>query len=331
MNNFYDVTEQVSAGYVSTTLEQGPILANLGVRLVRTDLTTRGSERLRPANTLIERTVEQSYLDVLPSLNLRYELRPNLFFRAAGGRTLTRPALADLAAYREINETTRTISERNPELAPTRADAYDLGLEWYFGDSALLSLGYFHKDVEGFIANRTDQVALNGLAYTRTRPVNLNNAEISGFEFNYQQPFDFLSAPFDGLGVVMNYTYTDASFEQVSGAGANLTYDLPNNSKDSYNLIAYFETDRFNVRLAHNFRGVFLREVPNEQDGLKYRDDYGQTDLSARVNLNDQLSVTLDVQNLFEAVQEEYVFEERLTDGTFTTGRTVQVGLRVNF
>ena len=331
VNNFYDVDERVSAGYVSATLRQGPILANLGVRLVRTDLTTRGSELLRPANTFSARTVEQSYFDVLPSLNLRYELRPNLFLRAAAGRTLTRPALADLAAYRDINDTTRTISERNPDLAPTRAEAHDLGLEWYFGEGAILSLGYFHKDVEGFVANRTDQVTLNGVAYNRTRPVNLNNAEISGYEFNYQQPFSFLPAPFDGLGVVVNYTYTDASFEQVTGAGTNLTYDLPNNSKDSYNLIVYYETDRFNVRLAHNFRGVFLREVPSEQDGLKYRDDYGQTDLSARVNLNDRIALTLDVQNLFESVQEEYVFEERLTDGTFTTGRTIQAGLRANF
>jgi len=331
VNNFYDVDERISSAYASLSYDRGPVLANLGVRVAETQVTSTGTERLRPANIFTARTVEQSYTDVLPSLNLRYELRPDLFLRFAAGRTLTRPSLGDLAAYREINESNRTISARNPDLDPIRADAIDLALEWYFNDESVLALGYFSKDVTGFIANETQDVVLNGVTYRQTIPVNINNAKISGFEFNYQQPFSFLPAPFDGLGVVFNYTYTDASFEELSGAGGNLTYDLPNNSRDNYNIILYYENDIFNVRVAHTFRGVFLREVPNEQDGLKYRDDYGQTDLSARYNLTDRIGLTLDVQNLFDAVQEEYIFEERLTDGTFSIGRTIQLGVRARF
>ncbi len=128
-----------------------------------------------------------------------------------------------------------------------------------------------------------------------------------------------------------NYTYTDTSYTDVLPGGNAVTYGLPNNSKDSYNLVLYYEDSRFSLRGAYNFRGVFLREVPNEQDGLKYRGDYGQADISARYKLNDKISLTLDILNALNAVQEEYVFEDRLTDGTYTTGRTIQFGVRARF
>lgn len=330
-NNFYDVAEETLAGYVRLTLDRGPWLADIGVRLQQTDVTSIGEERLRPANVYVDREVNSSYSDVLPSLNLRYQVTPDLYLRVAAAKVLTRPGLASLAAYRDINESTLTISAQNPGLDPTRADQYDLSAEWYFEDGAILSLGYFYKDVKGFIANQTTTVDLNGVAYRLTQPVNIDDATISGFEFNYQQAFNFLPEPFDGIGAAINYTYTDTSFEQVLPGGGSTTYGLPNNSKDSYNLVVYYENETFSIRAAQNFRGVFLREVPNEQDGLKYRDDYSQTDLSARFHLTENVSLTLDVLNAFDDIQEEYVFEDRLTDGTFTTGRTVQFGVRGKF
>lgn len=330
-NNFYKVDERTYSGYVRATLDRGPWLLDAGVRVQKTEVTSFGEERLRPANLYTERTVESDYSDILPSASLRYRLTPTVYLRAAAARVLTRPGLASLAAYREINESNLTISAQNPDLDPTRANQYDLAAEWYFDEGAILSLGYFYKDVTGFIANETTTVDFNGASYRLTRPVNLNDATLSGFEFNYQQAFDFLPAPFNGLGVAVNYTYTDTSYEQVLAGGGSVTYGLPNNSKDSYNLVVYYENDRFSLRAAQNFRGVFLREAPNEQDGLKYRDDYAPVDVAVRYKLNDQISLTLDVQNILNAVQEEYVFERRLTDGTFTTGRTVQFGLRGKF
>src|SRR5690625_7118428 len=47
--------------------------------------------------------------------------------------------------------------------------------------------------------------------YTVTRPVNAGSAKIKGFEVGYNQFFDFLPAPFDGLGIQANYTYIDSS------------------------------------------------------------------------------------------------------------------------
>jgi len=331
LNNYYDVDERTISAYGRATLDRGPWLVDLGLRLQKTEVTSVGSERLRPANLYSDRKVESDYADLLPSASVRYRIAPTVYLRGAAARVLTRPSLASLAAYREINESNLTISAQNPDLNPTYANQYDLAGEWYFDEGAILSLGYFYKDITGFIANDTTTVDYNGKAYRMTRPVNIDDATISGFEFNYQQAFTFLPAPLDGFGVAVNYTYTDTSYKQVLPGGGSMKYGLPNNSRDSYNLVVYYENDRFSVRAAQNFRGVFLREVPNEQDGLKYRGDYAPVDVAVRYKLTPRASLTLDVQNVLNAVQEEYVFEKRLTDGTFTTGRTVQIGLRAEF
>lgn len=331
INNAYEVTEKVGAAYGMATWRVGPWLANGGVRVVTTDLTSTGMEVNKTTKINTVRDFSSSYTDVLPSLSLRYEARPSLYLRAAAAKVMTRPNLADLAAYREIDESTRKISAKNPELDPFRATQYDIGLDWYFGKEALLSFGYFFKDVESFIATKTEAIDYNGQAYTVTRPVNGNNAEFSGVEFSYQQPFTFLPGAFRHLGMAANYTYTESTYREALADGTSTTYGLPNSSKNVYNLTAYYETTAYSLRLAYNYRDKFLREVPNLQDGLKWRDGYGQLDLSARYNLSKSLRLTFDVQNLTEAVQEEYVYDPRMTDGTFSTGRTFQLGLRARF
>jgi iron complex outermembrane receptor protein len=51
---------------------------------------------------------------------------------------------------------------------------------------------------------------------------------VKGFEVGIQQFLDFLPAPFDGLGVIANYTYSDA----IDSNG----FPLVATSKNSYNL-----------------------------------------------------------------------------------------------
>jgi iron complex outermembrane receptor protein len=328
--NFFDVAEKSWSGYGMATWRSGSLVANLGLRVVHTAVTSTGVELDKVSKALTERTVDSDYTDALPSLNLRYEAAPNLFLRASAARVLTRPSLSDLAAYRVVDDATLTISAKNPDLKPFRANQFDLSAEWYFGKSGLLSAGYFRKDIESFIVTESSQVQYDGQTYVLTRPVNGNNARVQGVEVNFQQPFTFLPGPLRHLGVVTNYTFTDSSFRD-SISGTTITYGLPENSKHSFNLIGYYEDADFSARLAYNFRSKFLREKPNLQDGLKYRDAYGQADFAARYKILPQVTLSLDILNLFDTHTEEYVYQGRLTDGRFTSGRTVQFGVRGAF
>ncbi|MDE8650710.1 TonB-dependent receptor [Novosphingobium album (ex Liu et al. 2023)] len=330
LTNFFDVEEKTWSGYGMATYRHGPWLANAGLRVVHTSVTSNGIEYNKGDKTSTERNFHSEYADFLPSLNLRYELTKGLFLRAAAARVMTRPSLSDLAAYRTIDDANLIISAKNPDLKPFRANQFDLAAEWYFGKGGLLSAGYFYKDIESFIVTESVPFEYNGQTYELRHPVNGNNARVQGVEVNYQQPFTFLPGPLRNLGIVANYTFTDSSFRDTV-SGTTLAYGLPENSRHSFNLIGYYEDKDLSLRIAYNYRSKFLREKPNEQDGLKYRSAYGQADFAARYKLLPNLALTLDVLNLFSAETDEWVYEPRLTDGRFTTGRTVQFGLRASF
>ncbi len=53
-----------------------------------------------------------------------------------------------------------------------------------------------------------------------------------------------------GFGVQANYTYSDASLDSGN--------PFPGNSKDTYNLVAYFENPLISARLAYTFRSHFF-------------------------------------------------------------------------
>ncbi len=333
--NYYNINEAVASGYllakINTKLGGMSFDANFGVRVANTEVTSKGEELDNETKTFSSREVTTNYTDLLPNFNARLKILDQLNFRAGFARVLTRPALSDLAAYRVVDDVKKTISAKNPELDPFRANQFDLALEWYPNKESLLSAGFFHKNIESFITTESRSIDYNGDTYTLTQPVNGDAATITGFEINFQTPFTFLPSPFDGFGTVLNYTFAESTFEETLNNGEINEYGLPNHSKHSYNIIGYYEKYGFRVSLAHNFRSNFLREKPNPTDGLKYRDDYGQTDLSASYDITKHLGVSFNIINLFNDTWYEYIFQERLMDGYFTLGRTFQLGLRASF
>ena len=330
---YYNITENIAASYAMGSLNLSKLKLNFGVRLVNTSLISKGVDVDEDTGDLSDREVKSSYTDFLPSINAKYTLAKNLLLRGSYGRVMTRPSLGDLSAYREVDDVNLTISSKNPELEPFRANQYDLSLEWYPKAETLLSFGLFKKDIESFITRETVDVQLNGDTYQLSRPTNGNNATIKGLEIGYQQPFTFLPSPFDGLGVQANYTLSDSNFKEVIdlGTGETESYQLPNNSKHSYNLVAYYEKYGFSFRIAHNYRSNYLRSKPVPEDGLKYRDSYGQTDISAGYKITDNISVNLNILNAFNAIPYEYIFERKFQDNISVYGTTFQFGVRASF
>lgn len=328
---FFDITENIAASYVMGTFKWDKFKLNAGVRLVNTSLTAKGLELDKTTGNYTDREVKSSYTDFLPSINLNYEISKGLFARGAFARVMTRPNLSDLTSYRQIDDVNLTISEKNPDLKPFRANQYEVALEWYPTRETLISGAFFVKDIESFITTKIGPVQFNGQTYTSKKPVNGNNASIVGVELNYQQPFTFLPSPLDGLGIVVNYTLSDSNFEETIDLGKTEKYGLPNNSKHSFNLIGYFEKYDFSIRVAHNYRSNFLRNKPVPEDGLKYRDGYGQTDISAGYDFSDKIGITLNVLNAFNSQRFEYIFDKRFQDNISVFGTTWQFGARYSF
>jgi iron complex outermembrane receptor protein len=315
-----NVQEDVAAAYFRANFKNadGRLSGNIGLRYVHTDQKTFGyvpdfDEIIFDQGGAVTfvpdaepTTVDRSYDEWLPSLNVRYGLRDDLVARFAAARVLSRPDLGVITPTTTINANVRTINSGNPEVDPYLADQFDVSLEWYFDEESLLSLAYFYKDVKNFIVSTTStethtvQIANGGgtqeIEFTRFQPDNGANTTLQGVEFSYQQPFTFLAAPFDGFGVLLNYTYIDAGEISVVAGGPKLP--LPGVSENSYNAIVYFEKPRFGAYVAYNYRDEFVYDQSSYFGDGEFGDDYAQLDLSARYNFTDKFSLGMAVTNV---------------------------------
>jgi TonB-dependent receptor len=162
---FYDITERTYAAYGQAVfgfdLAGVELDGNVGIRYVKTDTDLNG---FRSAQAGGFEAVGQSngYDDWLPSANLRAKLTPELFLRAAASKVVTRPTFAQLTPATTLNFLFLTGSGGNPNLAPLRADQYDLSLEYYPKAGTLLYLAGFYKNVNGFVQNVSANKATTG-------------------------------------------------------------------------------------------------------------------------------------------------------------------------
>lgn len=308
----FNVRERAYAGYVQVDFGQPRrgLSGNIGVRLIRTEQHSLGVAPDYNAITYNPQTdkttipavgaavIDRGYWSVLPSMNLRLGLAPDLIARASASRTMTRPPLNVISPTSSGNGTARTISRSNPYVDPWTTNNFDVSLEWYFARRGLVSLAAFYKDVDSLIYNQTtlqtltvNQVNPDGttqqvpIEFSVTMPINGESATLKGFEFGYQQPFTFLPAPFDRLGFIGNYTFVLN----------NNPSRLPYASKHSFNLSGYYEDRRVSVRLAYTFRDGFQRS-----DTGQYGDG-SQSKPFGALNGNISLRLTKGVSAVFEA------------------------------
>ena len=231
----------------------------------------------------------------LPSLTVRYEPVNNLVFRLGGYKSLVRPKLSNLAPRFDINED-REASLGNPNLKPYSAWNADFSAEWYFGTNAALTGGLFWKSIKDFVVEQriTTPGTIYGVDYEElTTFINGDKAKIKGLELSYSQVFSFLPAPFDGLLLNANYTYTDAKGTVLTDGDISDPRQIPlaSASKNTFNLVVGYEKGPISLRAAGTFRDKYLDELGSEADQDRYVDSHFQVDLSARYRITPKLRV----------------------------------------
>lgn len=311
---FYEINEEITAFYVKGDFEAGALRGNLGVRAVDTNQTSKAYIDGELGS------VERSYTDTLPSLNIIYDLRDDLILRAAASKAMARPTFQNLSANLTINATTSSASAGNPNLKPFYADQYELGAEWYFDEGAILSASFFSKDLDTFVFNRTADEVIDGETISVTRPYNApNGADIQGFEVQWQQELGM------GFGVVTNYTFTDAETPSIDG-GQKLK--LPGNSEDQMNASVYYEDDSFSVRLSYNYRSEAYGGLTSGSQLVT--DKYDQWDATANWAATDQVTVFLTAVNITNEVIYQHT-DDGIPVGFYENGSRYSIGARVKF
>ncbi len=323
----YDLSEKAIAAYVmadfDTEIASMPVQANVGLRAIRTDFkVTTLAQGVTP-------TLDTNkYTNVLPSANIVFHITNDFLIRAAAARTLQQAGIAELAPSLFVNFSNRSATGGNATLTPTLSNNFDVSFELYGGRSALISGAVFYKDVKDVVADNTVLETFAGFEdlgpIPYTRPSNVGSAKVKGLELGIQRFFDFLPAPFDGFGVIANYTYSDAK-----GDGG---IPLVGVSKNSYNLIGLYEKGPLSARVAYNFRDKAAFSFT--QGRPDFVDKRSQLDVQFGWELSKRLSLQLQAQNLMPKDSATVEFSQIgavALNSYALSERRYSVGLRAKF
>jgi TonB-dependent receptor len=350
--NNRSVTETDTGGYLMAEFSNDvaglPLRGNFGVRYVKTKAVATGYQATGGGTQV---TVENTYDDWLPALNLSLNVTRDFIVRLAAAKVMSRPQLGFLSPGGTITTTGNlTISSGNPLLKPFRANTLDASLEWYFDKNALLGLGLFYKNINTYIQSLRTNVPYNetGLPLTLlppnftgeevfqvTVPVNTEGGKLSGFELNYQQPFTFLPGFGRNFGTLLNYTFVKSKINYLisPNAATTITDDLLNLSPKSWNATLYYDDGRFSARVSAAYRQGFLTRVPGQNNNdVEGKNSSTNVDASMSYKVTKNVEVVLEGVNLTNQVNDQFISRDRNSAVVYNvTGREFLAGVRVRF
>jgi len=169
----WGIKEDIATFFAKANIDSGDLHGNVGVQIARQKQESKGlriNETVTP--TVLEPVdVSHSYTDILPSLNLFYDIDPRNRIRLAAAKVMARPRMDDLRANLVPNFNGGICGSGpvcqpgavlnpwsagggNPALKPWRAKELDVAYEWYGGNATYLSVNAFNFWLDNYIYNK---------------------------------------------------------------------------------------------------------------------------------------------------------------------------------
>ena len=321
------IKEENIALYVMADFSGESMRGNFGLRYLSTDAESDYFALDANGNYADSLSTEKAdYSEVLPSMNVAFDLSEDMILRFSAAQVISRANYTDmfasssLSGYEDDVDGNETITTGNIGLEPFKATQADLGVEYYFDGDGMISATYFIKDISSF--TKVDQTLNQSIGiidpntgkdnWTVASKGTGSGGEIQGLELQVQDGFD------NGFGYQANYTYVDS--EAPAENFPDRIELFSDSSKHTVNLVGYYETETYSVRLAYNWRSEYMvREAPYFY-GNREHQDYGTLDLTAKYSVTDYLDVTFEAVNITE--------EDSIQIGTATGDADVKPELR---
>ncbi len=326
-----------------------PIRGDVGLRYVKTDQFSTGYASQGAAINLV--SADRSYENWLPSANLVLDLTSNLMVRFAAAKTIARAGIGSLTPGGNLNVSggNRTFSSGNPDLKPTKSTNLDASIEWYPTRGAIYAVSAFQKDIGTFVQTLPTSLPFSALGlpasllngtgasvndiFIVSSPVNSKGGLLRGFEVNIQQPLTFLPGFLSNFGVLANYTYVSSDIEYLTSTnGSTVKAPLLGLSKHAANGTLYYETKKFSIRGSIAYRSNYLTAVPGTE-GNSYNGTNSTTNIDAQVsyNVTDQFKLSLEMINLTDALNDQFVDASNRLNVLTHSGRQFVLGARLAF
>jgi iron complex outermembrane receptor protein len=376
LGDTYTVEEETLTLYAKINLEaefNGIYMSgNLGLQYIDVDQRSSGFSTVENSAGYVVATAVtegREYSNILPTLNLNFEIAEDQFIRTAVSKVLSRPRMDDMRpnaratfAYND-NQIQSAEPENGPwsgsagnsQLKPYEANQFDLSYENYFADDGYFSATFFYKDLVNWHrssneltdfsdvyiselhqdSNGDAPVLLTGFVETNTDGF---EGFVRGYELQASLPLRLAHDALDGFGLVMSATFLDGKLYENAGQAEG---KVPGLSDESYSLTAYYESNGFEVRIAGTKRSDYVSEtrggslslVPTAKAGTELWDAQISYDFSeSGIDSLDGLRITLQGQNLTDEKDIEIdQADSRLVNRYQSYGRNFLVGLNYKF
>jgi len=328
--------------------------ANVGVRVIHTDLQVTqllagdpgqyGTEPAAAGNQVTSR----SYTDVLPAANFALNMTDQLTLRLSYSKNMMPLNLSQwgggLQLGYSLSETpdgpkfvvAQGTSTGNPNLNPWRSTNYGASFEYYINPTSMLGLELFYIDVQSFIKNGNVQNCnlpdedgvVRGHCIEITQPIQGAGNSIHGAEFDYRQGFTFLPGLLANTGMEFNFTYAPSNTDETDLAGHKIPFQ--DNSTESGNFILWYQSKRFQARVAYNYRSK--RAVADSVGGIvgleMYEAPQKYLDASIAYKVSKYAELFVNGSNLTNEYQRYYlVWPDQPAHSNFSE-RAYTVGVR---
>ena len=329
----WTVAEKNLGAYLQANFGGSEWSGNFGLRYVNVDQDINSYQAVASAanadvsslfGNWIYQNTSNEHNKVLPSANLKFNMGSDVVFRFAAAQTMTLPDYSALGASSFGSDLNKTGGGGNPNLKPVLSTNFDGNLEWYFMPRGLLSIGAFAMDLKDYVAFGTETRMLyselsNQLeSYLVSVPVN-SNGQVNGLEVAYEQPIG------EFFGVNANYTYSDGKTAHTWADGSN---NLVGNSKDTYNVGAYFENETFGARVSYTYRSSFLIGLSGANP--YYQDDFGSLSVALSYKPTQWLNISLDAMNVNDPSL-TYYQNANIPTAFYSNGRQYYLNFRFKY
>jgi len=305
----YSIQETVLSGYGLVRYAGDRWNLTVGARYEDTATEAAGRRRINGVWTATQN--EGGYDDLLPSVNVSYDLSDSVKIRSAYSKSIGRVpfnAVAPVGESLTQDGSNTTLARANPDLLPRRADNLDLAADWYFGrGGGMLSASLFYKKVENEFFTSADRLTIEidgrQVEATVTQPLNAGSpVDIYGVEINLIRELDFLLPnALRGFTAATNLTVLDTNFRQRMAGGSEVELKtMIGQPNMTYNLALSYDRGPISGRLAYNYMGERMSERVNTTSAYRNRFDGEDRslDFKLRYKVNANLSALFTASNI---------------------------------
>jgi TonB-dependent receptor len=350
--NDYTLNEAITDGYEQAQYRDENLMVLLGLReeWTREAIKNFLPSPLSSRTNFVEDDTTQSYLKLLPSLNVSYKPLEDMIVRAAVTRDLARAEYGQLAENSSASLTTSavggTASETisNPHLMPREATNYDLSLEYYPAKGVLASVAVFYKDISHEIVTLTNTqqgVTIPGyglpVILTTTQSQNATTkSSVDGVEFDLVDArFDFLPGLLSGLGARANAAFMnfDAPYILMSDGTLRHLPQLLASSKMVINAAVSYTYQDFHTQVSWNHTS---KQPISFDTNNAANDQWWATIDTVNAQIGYQITPNLDfrfqVQNLTNAMPQKVIGpNQNLNLSLEENGRVYYAGIAFHY